>query len=298
MRPIPSRKWGEIGLFLAFAGPNLLLFGVFTYWPILHSAYLSLHDWNLLTPRGAWAGFANYQTLWTDGIVWRVLGNTVAYAASVVIAAQTVAFGLALLIQRLSVGRVLFRTLAFAPYVTTTAAAALVFVLVLDPNAGPLGTLYHALGIDGIRWLSSPAWALWGIVLVGIWKEIGFASVFFMAGLQGLPRDCYEAAAVDGVPPLRRFWHLTLPLMSPVILFLAVSGFIAAFKVFDAVAIMTEGGPVYPASSTYVYHLYRLAFIEFRAGYASAFAMVFLVLLALFTALQFKVARKWVHYGE
>jgi ABC-type sugar transport system permease subunit len=131
---------------------------------------------------------------------------------------------------------------------------------------------------------------------VGIWREIGFASLFFLAGLQGLPEECYESAAIDGARPWARLWHLTLPLMSPVIFFLLVSGFIAAMKAFDVVAIMTEGGPVYPSSSVYVYHLYKLAFRDFQSGLASAFAMIFFAVTVLITVIQFRAAARWVHY--
>ena len=177
------------------------------------------------------------------------------------------------------------------------AAAALVWVLMLDPELGPLSGLYRWAGLEGPRWLESSALALWAIVLVGTWKEIGFASLFFVSGLQGLPKDCYEAANLDGASGARRFWHLTIPLMSPVIFFLMVSGFIAAMKMFDIVAIMTAGGPVYPASSTYVYHLYKTAFRDFDYAYASSIALVFFGLILAVTILQFRMARRWVHYG-
>lgn len=284
--------------FLALAGPNLILFAVFTYWPLVYTAWLSFREWNLLAPAATFTGFGNYTRLFRDPEFWRVLANTTVYAVSVVVVAQVAAFFLALLLNRDVPGRAVFRTLAFTPYVTVPAAAAVVWVLILDPRLGPLAAVYEALGVRGPDWINHRWLALPALIQLGIWKEIGFATVFFLAGLQGLPRDCYEAARVDGSHSWGLLRHVTVPLMTPVIFFLLVSGFIAATKVFETVAIMTDGGPVYPDSSTYVYHLYRLAFQRFEAGYASAYAIVFLLLTVLATAVQFRLARRWVHYEE
>jgi multiple sugar transport system permease protein/sn-glycerol 3-phosphate transport system permease protein len=288
--------------YLAFAGfmaPNLLLFAVWTYWPILYSIYLSFFKWNFLTPTRQFIYLDNYTRLLTDPQFWTVTGNTLTYALSVVIIAQTTAFFLAMLLNRKLSGQPFFRTVAFTPHVTTTTAAALVWALVLNPTFGPFSYIYSALGVPGINWLNSAALALWGVILVGIWKEIGFASVFFLAGLQGINQEYYEAAQVDGASGPAILRHITLPLLTPTIFFLSISGLITAIKVFDIVAIMTEGGPVYPSSSTYVYHLYQLAFRNFQAGYASAFALLFFGLMMALTVAQVKGSARWVHYeGE
>ncbi len=284
--------------FLAFIAPNFILFAVFTYWPIIYSFMLSFTRWNFLTPNRVAVGWANYRRLLEDPSFWEVLGNTLTYALSVVLIAQGLAFLLALLLNRKVPGQPFFRTIAFTPHITTTAAAALVWVLLLDPRLGPLSHVYNLLGVAGPRWLSSSTLALWAIIIVGIWKEIGFSSVFFLAGLQGINRDYYEAAEVDGASGFSVLRHITLPLMTPVIFFLMVSGFIQAIKAFDVVAIMTKGGPIYPDSATYVYHLYQLAFRNFRAGYASAFAIYFFIIIIAITLFQIKFSERWVHYGE
>lgn len=294
------RKWHrnkkEYLAFLAFVAPNLILFGVFTYWPIVYSIYLSFLKWNFLTPTRQFIYFDNYTRLFNDPDFWTVTGNTLTYALSVVIIAQSLAFFLAILLNRKIFGQPFFRTVAFTPHITTTAAAALVWAFVLNPSFGPLSYIYNAFGVPGINWLNSVALALWAIVIVGIWKEIGFASVFFLAGLQGINQEYYEAARVDGASGWAILRHITIPLMTPVIFFLSVSGLIAAIKAFDIVAVMTEGGPVYPASSTYVFHLYQLAFRNFRAGYASAFALIFFVIMIILTVIQIKGSERWVHY--
>ncbi len=284
--------------FLAFVAPNFLIFAVFTYWPILYSFYLSFTRWNFLTPNMKFVGLRNYPRLLQDEYFWEVLGNTFTYTFSVVLIAQGLAFLLALLLNRRVRGQPFFRTVSFTPHITTTAAAALVWVLILDPNLGPLSHIYNALGVQGVRWLASSTLALWAIIIVGIWKEIGFSSVFFLAGLQNINKDLYEAAQVDGASAWHLFRHITVPMMTPVMFFLMVSGLIQAMKAFDVVAVMTEGGPVYPSSATYVYHLYQLAFRNFRAGYASAFAMFFFVAIIVITLFQLRVSEKWVQYGE
>lgn len=290
------RHWREWLTFLAFIAPNLALFIAFTYWPIVHTVYLSFHQWNLLAPDPEWVGLTNYAELLGGAEFWRVTFNTIAYAVVVVVVAQTCAFLLAILLNAPLRGRTLFRTIAFLPHVTATAAAALVWVVLLHPRFGPLASAYSALGVEGPNFLSSTVLALVAVMAVGVWREIGFATLFFLAGLQSLPTETYESAAIDGAPPWTRVRHITIPLISPVIFFLLVSGFIAALKAFDLVAIMTEGGPVYPSSSVYVYHLYKLAFRDFQSGVASAFAIIFFAATVVFTAIQFRAAARWVHY--
>ena len=292
------RNRGEWLTFVAFVTPGLFLFAVFTYWPIVYSAYLSLTRWNLPAPAATFVGLDNYTRLFQDESFWQVLANTVVYVVCVVTAAQVLAFALALMLNQRVKGRTFFRALAFTPYITTTAAAALAWILLLDPRLGPLSFVYNLTDTEGPHWLASSSLALWAIVLVGIWRETGFAALFFLAGLQGLPRECFESARIDGASRWAMLRHITLPLMTPVIFFLSITGTIAAVKMFDTVAIMTEGGPVYPASSTYVYHLYRVGFRDFQMGYASAFAVVFFGLTMAFAVAQFRVAERWVYGGD
>lgn len=288
------RHKGDLLTFVLFMAPGVLLLIVFTYWPIAYTFYLSFHRWSLPAPEPTFVALENYARIASDPWFWRVLLNSIVYALAVVLIAQSLAFGLALLMNRRTFARPLFRTVAFAPVVATGAAAALAWVLVLHPQSGPLSVLYAALGIEGPHWLESTRLALPAIILVGIWKEVGFATLFFLAGLQDLPKEPYEAAHIDGASGWRRLTSITLPFMSPVIFYLSLSGFIAAVKIFDTVAIMTEGGPVYPASSTFVYHLYQTGFRDYRFGEASTIAVVFFALMLGLTYAQLRGARRWV----
>lgn len=285
-------------IFLLLTAPNLLLFAVFTYFPIVYSVFLSLTRWDFLSREKTFVGIRNYLTLAGDPAFWIVLKNSLLFTGLVVFVAQALAFLLASLLNRKMRGLALFRTAAFMPHITTTAAVTIVFVLLLDPDMGPLSYVYRLLGTNGISFLSTPGWSLVAITIVGIWKEIGFSTVFFLAGLQGIRKTYYEVAALDGASKRQTLRYVTLPLMTPVILFLMISGIIETMKKFDIVALMTEGGPVYPDSSTFVFHLYKLSFLDFKAGYSSAFGIVFFVVIVAVSVVQHKVSGKWVHYGQ
>lgn len=286
------------GVFLLLIAPNAILFVVFTYLPIIYSVYLSFTRWDFLSREKTFVGLRNYLALARDPAFWIVLKNSLLFTVFVVCIAQTLAFLLASLLNRKMRGLAIFRTAAFMPHITTTAAVTIVFVLLLDPDMGPLSYAYRFLGINGVSFLSTPGWSLVAITIVGIWKEIGFSTVFFLAGLQGIHKTYYEAAALDGASKGQALRYVTLPLMTPVILFLMISGFIETMKKFDIVALMTEGGPVYPDSATFVFHLYKLSFLDFKAGYASAFGIVFFIVIVAVSVFQHRVSGKWVHYGQ
>lgn len=294
---VPMRHQGDLKTFVLFMAPGTVLLLAFTYWPIVYTGYLSLHSWNLPEANPSFNGFANYTKLFNDPDFWRVVGNTVVYSFAVVLIAQTIAFAFAALIHQRRRQTVL-RTIAFAPVVATSAATALAWVLLLHPRSGPLAILFSAADYQGPYWLESTSLALPAVILVGIWKEVGFASLFFLAGFQDLPREPFEAARLEGATAWERLRYVTVPLMSPVIFYLLLTGAIAAVKVFDTVAIMTEGGPIYPNSSTMVYHLYKTGFRDYRFGEASAIAMIFFVVLLGVTYTQLRAARRWVHTGN
>ncbi len=286
----------EAAIFALFAAPNLVLLALFTFRPMLYSLWVSLTSWRLPGRARDFVGLENYVRLAHDPEFGRVLLNTLVYSAAVVLTAQTLAFALALALNRQRRGAAVFRLLAFTPHVTLTVAAAIAWLLVLDSANGPGAAIYRALDTEGPRWLGDSRLALPALVVVGAWKEIGFATLFFLAGLQSLPEAPYEAARIEGAGRWRETVSLTVPLMGPVIFFMAVSGFVAAFKTFDTVAVMTQGGPVYPDSSLIVYHLYKTGFREYELGYASALANVLWVVLLAFAAAQVRGARRWVSY--
>lgn len=278
--------------FLLFVSPNLLLFSVFTFWPIVFTLYLSFTDWNMIRPVKRLVGFANYEYLFGSPTFYKVALNTFTYAAATVIGQLALGLLLAVLLFGAIRGRALFRTAIFLPYITTTAAIAVVWIFIYDPEFGLLAPFLSVFGLESPRWLADPAWALPSIIVVGIWKMVGFSTVIYLAGLSSVDAEVQEAARVEGASEWQVFRHVTFPLLAPITFFLTVTGLIRAIQTFDIPAVMTGGGPL-NATNLYVFHLYELSFEQFRAGRASALAMIFFVLLIAITIVQLRLARRW-----
>ncbi len=297
-RPVLTERRREALVFLALVLPNLTLLAVWTYWPFLSSLYLSLTNWNLLRPTRQFVGLANYAAILSSSRFWQVVTNTVLYTAGTLFVRLALSLALAVLLnQSRLVLRALWRLVVFSPHITTSAAMALVWLSVYDPNHGPVEAVFSALGLTFPNVMASTTLALPALIVVGIWKGIGFSTVVFLAALQGVSKELREAAAVDGAGVWRSFWHVSLPAISPVTYFLLVTGVIDAFQTFDLVAVMTGGGPA-NATELYVFYLYQEAFHYYRVGYASAVAVLFLAVMVGFTWVQTRVARRWAHFGD
>jgi ABC-type sugar transport system permease subunit len=287
-----DRESRTAALFLA---PSLLVFGLFVYYPLLNAAYGSLTAWSLFSPTWQFIGLENYRRLLADPRFVTVLGNTAFYAFTVVTVSMLLGLGLALLLDRPLAARGIYRSAVFVPYVTGTASVALLWVWIFDPRYGLVNSLLRIVSIPGPDWLESPAWAMPVIVILGVWRTAGFNMVIFLAGLQSIPPGVREAARLDGASSRQLLWHVTLPLLSPTTLFLTVTGLVTSFQVFDAVAIMTRGGPA-DSTNVLVYFLYQQGFEVFALGRASAVAMVLFAVVMTMTLVQLGVARRWVHY--
>lgn len=279
--------------FLLFVSPNLVLFSVFTFWPIGFTLYLSFTDWNMIRPVKRLVGFENYAYLFGSPTFYKVALNTFTYAAATVVGQLALGLLLAILLFNPIRGRALFRTAIFLPYITTTAAIAVVWIFIFDPEFGLFDPILGLIGLDSPRWLSDPAWALPAIIIVGIWKMVGFSTVIYLAGLSSVDTEVQEAARVEGANEWQVFRHVTFPLLAPITFFLTVTGLIRAIQTFDIPAVMTDGGPL-NATNLYVYYLYELSFEQFRAGRASALAMIFFIVLIAITIAQLRVARRWI----
>ena len=291
-----SERRREALVFVVLVLPNVVLLGMWTYWPFVYSLYLSLTIWYLLRPTRQFVGLANYTALLGSDRFWQTVTNTVIYTVGTVFIRLAISLALAVLLNQSRVLlRGLWRLIIFSPHITTSAAMALVWLSVYDPNHGPLEAVVSRFGFHLPNLMASTTLVLPALMVVGIWKGIGFSTVVFLAALQGVSRELKEAAAVDGAGAWHAFRHVSLPAISPVTYFLVVTGTIDAFQTFDLVSVMTGGGPA-GASTLYVYHLYQEAFHYYRAGYASAMAVVFLVVMVAFTWIQTRLSRRWVHY--
>ncbi|MHB0875808.1 MAG: carbohydrate ABC transporter permease [Anaerolineae bacterium] len=267
---------------------------VFNAGPMLASLYLSLTSWDLFGSPVYVAG-ANYRQLFSDELFVKSLVNTLYYALLTVPLGTALALALAAMLNRRMKGINLFRTIFFLPSVCSDVAIAVVWVWLYIPGYGLFDIALSYLGIPSPHWLSSTHWALPSVAMMAIWQGLGYNMVIFLAGLQGIAQDYYEAAMIDGASPWRSFRHITLPLLSPLTFFVIIMFIIGALQVFASVYIMTTGGPV-NSTLTMAYYLFRNAFEWFRMGYASAQAYVLFLIIMIVTAVQFLGQRRWVYY--
>ena len=292
---LSSRRRREYLTFLGFIAPNFILFAVFTFWPLVYSFLLSFKKWNMISRVKDLVGLANYARMIGDDVFWQVSGNTLYLAGGTVFIKLALALVLALLLNQRLAGRTVYRAIIFSPTFTTSVAIAMVWSWIFDPFYGLLRVPINLVGLTSPGWLSDIHWTMPAIIIVSIWNGLGYDMVIFLAGLQGIPTDLYEAARVDGASGWRLFRHITFPLLSPTTYFLVVTSIVGSLKTFDIVSVMTGGGPM-NSSNVYAYYLYQTAFKSFKAGYASAQAVVlFLVILAI-TLAQVRLSRRWVHY--
>jgi multiple sugar transport system permease protein len=279
-----------------FLAPDLVGTLVFAVVPVLAALALGLFAWDILTPP-RFVGLDNYLRLAFDDPVFRqVLLNTTVYVLGTVPVRTALALLLAIALNQQLRAMSVYRAAFFLPTITSAVAAATVWRWIYEPNFGLLNSLLYAIGVQHPpTWLSSPAWAMPALILLGIWQGLGFQMVIFLAGLQGIPTHLYEAAAIDGAGWWARFRHVTLPLISPTTFFVLIISVIGSYQVFDQAFVLTEGGPGY-ATTTLVYYIYEYAFQFFKMGYAAAMAWILFAIVFVLTVVQFRAQARWVHY--
>jgi len=280
-----------------FVAPVVLGIGIFQLYPTLFSLYVSLTDWNLLTPP-RWVGLSNYVDLFTvDRFFYQTLINTATYALGTVLPGLALGMFFAVLLNRNIRGQQIYRAIYFVPVVAPAVALAILWAWLYDPNFGLINSVLRIVGIHGPPWLGSTHWAMPAVIIEAIWAGLGFNIVIFLAGLQGISREYYEAAAIDGANAAQQFGSITLPLLSPVTFFLLVTGVIGAWQDFTITYVMTGGGPA-GATQLIVLYLYTQAFRNQHMGVASALAYTVFVVIVALTVLNFALSRKWVFYEE
>lgn len=279
-----------------FLLPSLVLFLTFIGIPVVAAFLISFTQWDLFNP-AKFVGLQNYQTLWSDDIFKKVMGNTGYFVLLSVPIQMLLGLLCALALNRGVRGQTVFRIAYFLPVVTSTIAAALVWAWLFNAN---FGLVNAALGLVGVgeppRWLGSTGWAMPAVIIVSVWQNLGYAMVLFLAGLQNIRTDIYDAAAIDGAKGWRRLWFITLPMLSPTTFFVLIISLIGSFQVFELVFIMTNAGPA-NATNTLVFYIYQNGFQFYQMGYASAAAMVLFVIVLIITLVQYALQNRWVHYG-
>jgi multiple sugar transport system permease protein len=288
-----QRREALIGL--AFITPVILGFLVFNIGPIVASLILSFTDYNILSRSPKWIGLANYYKAFSEPLFYKSLGNTLYYTIFRIPLSVILAFVLATMVKKTSVVSIAYRTAIYIPSIVPSVAAAVVWLVILNPQAGLLNRLLELVGLQGPGWLTSPTWAKPAIILMNLW-QIGGSFVIFLAGLQEIPTEYYEAAKVDGASTWDTFWRITVPLMTPTILFNGVIESIYAFQVFEAAFITTGGGPL-RATYFMALYIYDNAFKFLQMGFASAIAWLMFVLILAFTIGVLRTSRHWVYYG-
>jgi multiple sugar transport system permease protein len=279
-----------------FLAPALCLFLLFSAGPLIGAFILSLFQWDLFTA-ARFSGLANFKTLFTDKVALTAISNTFVFTFWSLVLHIALGMLLALAVNRaLPAGLKYFlRTAYFFPLILPWAAAALIWLFLMDPNFGALNYYLGRMGLPTPNWLVTPQLAMPALIFVDLWRTLGFTFVILLTGLVNVPPDLYEAARIDGARALQRFWNVTVPLMSPTLFFAGVMTVIGAFQIFDPMYIMTQGGPGDNTRSIVLY-IYETGFRSFNMGYASTLALVvFLVIMAV-TLVQLAVSRYWVHY--
>ncbi|NUW36031.1 sugar ABC transporter permease [Nonomuraea sp. SMC257] len=290
-RPRRDWLWGY-----GLIAPMALGLAVFYLWPIVQTLYLSFTESGVFGGQ-TWVGLDNFAALFGDEEMLGALRNTLLYSVLVLIGVPLAIVIAALLNVPGLRGLGFFRTLYFLPVVTMPAAVGLTWRYLYNGDFGLINYLLGEIGIDGPYWASDPEFAIYAIAVVGIWSSLGYNAVLFLAGLQGIPKHYYEAAAIDGAGRTRQFFRITLPLLTPTTFFVMVITLINALQVFDLVYLMIDTkSPAMAGSRTIVYLFYEQGFVQNNRGYAAAIAVVLLVLILALTALQFRLQRRWVHY--
>jgi multiple sugar transport system permease protein len=285
---LPKRAWRDTLVGWSFILPNFVGFALFTLIPMLAAFVLAFMDWDAFgVPE--WVGLKNFQHLLNDENVGVALRNTLYYAAGHIPLTLVASLALALVLDRKLRGVNFFRTAAFFPYITSLVAVAVVWNMLFNPTAGPVNQLLEALGVsDPPRWVASTDWAMPAVIVTSVWRDMGYYMVLYLAGLQTIPKEYYEAARVDGAGAWQRFWSITVPCLRPTTFFVLVMLTIQSFKVLDLIVVMTDGGP---GRSTLVLAqlVYREGITEGKFGYSSAIALVLFVIVLTVTVVQFRL---------
>jgi multiple sugar transport system permease protein len=272
--------------------PGLLIFAVFVAYALYSSFVLSFQQWNILEPEKRFVGLENYREVLGDDTFWRSLGHTAYYMLGSVPTQMAIGLGLAVLLNSKIRGLSLFRTAYYLPVITPIVIAAIIWKWVYEVDFGLANYYLQRLGIidEPLLWLSDPTLAMPAVIVMIVWKAVGFNMIIYLAGLQAIPHEYYEAADVDGAGPWQSFRRITFPLVAPTTLFLLVLNMIGAMKSFEQIFVMTQGGPPGPggATTTVVYWIYQQAFVYFRMGYASALAYVLFALMFVLSLWMFR----------
>ncbi|WP_195574172.1 carbohydrate ABC transporter permease [Paenibacillus sp. 1001270B_150601_E10] len=286
--------WSRLRPYVMVA-PSIVVFSIFFIYPIFYMIFLSFYNWDFINPVKEFVGFNNFVELFEDNKFLQVLSNSLNYTILSVSLSIVISLLLAMWLNREGAWYGFVQGALFSPHIISLVSVSLVWMWLMDPKFGLLNALLDMVGLPKLEWLSSPDSSLLSLVLVAVWKGVGYNALIFIAGLQSIPKDMYEASALDEANWWRTFYKITLPMLSPTLFFLIIINLIGSFQVFETIAIMTNGGPV-NSTNTLVFYIYEYGFRYFKIGYASAAGVVLLVVVGLLTLVYFKLLSRKVHY--
>lgn len=290
------KRWNEEQTKTALLAllPSFIVFSVFIVYPVFYSLYLSFFNVSLLATSKKFVGWRNYTTLLKNPTFQKAVLNTLRYTAGVVPLGIVCSLAVAVLLNSRLRFQQLFRAAFFIPVITSMVAVAMVWSWMLEPNYGLINVMLDKIGIKGPNWLTDPDWAMTSVILLSIWKNLGYNMVIFLAGLQDVPDEMYESADIDGANALQKFLFITVPIIKAPIGFAFIISMIKSLQAFNQIYVMTGGGP---ANSTIVvvYYLYQQAFEFFRTGYGSAVAWTLFIVILFLTLIQNRVFRPEFH---
>ncbi|MGI5157166.1 carbohydrate ABC transporter permease [Microbispora sp. CA-102843] len=287
-------RWGrpeEWGVGLCLIAPAVILFCLFSAYPFGRTVLLSFTDWSGLTPTFNWIGLRNYLTAFSDGVWWESVGHSLILAVLALTVMNGISLGLALALDRKIGAQLFYRTVFYLPPVLSGIVVAIIWKWIFQPYGGPLNQLVGAFGLGGHAWLGDESTALLAVSVASMWQGVGMPFLLFLAALQAIPTELYEAARVDGAGGWRIFRRITLPLMKPTLGVVGIMTLLGAMEMFNLVMAMTGGGPGY-STEVPVLHIYRAAFEHSQFGYASALSLVFCVLMLVVASLGLRFTRR------
>ena len=291
-KKIDLRKVGTVWLFVM---PALIPLIVFWIYPILRSVYISLTDWDYMSPTYNFVFLDNFIALFKDARFYDALWNTIVFTVGTLIPTIVLGLLLALLMQKAFKGSGIIKFILFSPWITPTVAISIVWTWIYDPDTGIANTVLEFLHLPALQWIKSSDTAMLAVIIVTVWKSLGYAMIFYLSALEKVPKELYEASGLDGAKGWQRFRDVTLPCISPTTFFLVIITMVTSLQAYDQIQILTQGGPS-GSTRTLLYMYYQLGFEEFNMGQATAVAIVMIILTVFLSAVQFTASKKWVHY--
>lgn len=290
-----KKKVRDIGTVLLFILPAAIPLGLFWVYPMIKSIFISFTDWDYITSDYNIVGLANYKELFSDEAFLSSLKNTFVFTVGTLVPTIVLGLAIAVVLRRKIKGSALYKAVIFSPWITPTVAISIVWSWILEPEYGFANYVLGLLNLPQLQWLKSSDTAMLGVILVTVWKGLGWAMVFYLTALEKVPHEIYEAADVDGAGFWNKFKSITLPLISPTTFFLTIITTINSLQAYDQIQVLTQGGPA-GSTRTLLYFYYQTAFENFNTGKATAIAVVMLIITASLSLIQFVASKKWVHY--